>query len=210
MTKRAYCDSCRSAQRLCFCDQFSSQVHRHSVTIIQHPDEAKHAKGSAWMCERVLDKCQIIVGEQAADFQELATLVASQEQHWALLYPSEFSKGLVNYNAYDVNKHAEQKSKLPEHWIIIDATWRKAYKMLQLNPWLHAIPHFHFENAPPSAYTIRKAPSEHHLSTLEAVALLLENIEDFNGTTLRQLLKTRIEQQQQHMSPKVLKRYKTN
>jgi DTW domain-containing protein YfiP len=209
MSKRSYCEKCRSAQRLCFCSQFSSQAHQHSITILQHPDEAKHAKGSAWICERVLDKCKINIGEKATDFAALATLVASHPQQWALLYPSENSRALISHKAIAIDVPADHNQHIKTHWIILDATWRKAYKMLQLNPWLQALPHFHLENAPASLYTIRKAPSEHHLSSLEAVALLLETIEDFDGTRLRQLLKTRIAQQQQHMSSKVLKRYTT-
>lgn len=68
-------------------------------------------------------------------------------------------------------------SKKPTRILLLDGTWKKAYKLWQLNPWLHALPKASIENAI-SHYKIRKAPKEQYLSTLEAAAICLAAIED--------------------------------
>jgi DTW domain-containing protein YfiP len=52
--------------------------------------------------------------------------------------------------------------------ILLDGTWKKAYKMWQLSTNLHAIPTVKLPENLQGHYTIRKAPSENSLSTVEA------------------------------------------
>jgi DTW domain-containing protein YfiP len=60
---------------------------------------------------------------------------------------------------------------------VLDATWRKSRKMLHLNPGLQTLPRLALEDVPASAYRIRKAHAPHQLSTLEAVAHALVQLE---------------------------------
>jgi DTW domain-containing protein YfiP len=61
--------------------------------------------------------------------------------------------------------------------VVLDATWRKSRKMLYVNPELQRLPRLALHDVPPSAYRIRKAHAAHQLSTLEAAALALAQLE---------------------------------
>jgi DTW domain-containing protein YfiP len=61
--------------------------------------------------------------------------------------------------------------------VLIDATWRKARKMLALNPLLQALPRWGLRALQPSRYAIRKAQRPEQRSTLEAGCLGLGQLE---------------------------------
>jgi DTW domain-containing protein YfiP len=62
--------------------------------------------------------------------------------------------------------------------VLLDATWRKSRKMLYLNPSLHRLPRLALRDLPPSAYRIRKAHAPDQLSSLEAAAHALSQLEN--------------------------------
>ena len=142
-----------------------SSVH---LIILQHPQEARHAKNTAHLIRLCAPNTTIYLGESTSDFKAFQAVVEQSPEDYALIYPSEQSSPL--------EQHANaQKGPLPfKHLVFIDATWRKAFKIWQLNPWLATLKGFHFSSPPKSQYAIRKAPGEHNLSTLEAAAYALE------------------------------------
>jgi hypothetical protein len=73
------------------------------------------------------------------------------------------------------NEQAAPRPKL--NIILLDGTWRKAYKILQLNPWLLNLPSLHLTFEGKSQYTIRKSSRPDSLSTLEAAAYSLQALE---------------------------------
>jgi DTW domain-containing protein YfiP len=65
--------------------------------------------------------------------------------------------------------------------VVLDATWRKSRKMLHVNPELQRLPRLALHDVPASAYRIRKAHAPHQLSTLEAAAVALAQLEGDAG-----------------------------
>jgi DTW domain-containing protein YfiP len=61
--------------------------------------------------------------------------------------------------------------------VVLDATWRKSRKMLYLNPALQQLPRLALRDMPASNYRIRKAHAPDQLSTLEASAHALGQLE---------------------------------
>ncbi|TMP39213.1 DTW domain-containing protein, partial [Pseudoalteromonas sp. S1650] len=70
------------------------------------------------------------------------------------------------------------------HLSVIDGTWKKAYKMLQLTPSLRAFQTVSFQHIPQNKYVIRKAPRAVSLSSLEGVAHRLKLIDGLYVTPL--------------------------
>jgi DTW domain-containing protein YfiP len=60
--------------------------------------------------------------------------------------------------------------------VVIDATWRKAYRMLAESPWLQSLPRWSLAVAPPSRYGVRRARGAQQRSTFEAAALALAGL----------------------------------
>lgn len=61
--------------------------------------------------------------------------------------------------------------------VVPDATWRKARKLLYLNPALQALPRVTLSGGGVSRYRVRKAPTAEALSTIEAVVQALNELE---------------------------------
>lgn len=145
-----------------------------NLLILQHPHESKQAKNTAKLIKLVIRKCHIHVGETPEDFVTVKTDIEKNTQPPWVLYPNEASLGLESAAQHFPNQ-------LPDTLIFIDATWRKAYKIWQSNPWLHVLPSWHFSDVPEGDYRIRKSKLPHSLSTLEATSHALSLL--FNTNT---------------------------
>lgn len=65
----------------------------------------------------------------------------------------------------------------PRRLVLLDGTWRKARKLLHLNPLLQRLPKVALPAGLHSRYRLRKAPQPGALSTLEAGVEALQRIE---------------------------------
>ena len=164
------------------------------VFILQHPSEVKNAKNSARLVKLGIPNTQIIVGEQPQDFLSAMSVSSDAAEQTAVFYPSPDSQALEAHS--EQFRHAQFK-----RLIFIDATWRKAYKMWQLNPWLHEFACWHFASPPESRYQIRKANVSNSLSTLEAVGYVLEQGFDLDASSLIQLFEVMQQGQLIHRNP---------
>jgi DTW domain-containing protein YfiP len=61
--------------------------------------------------------------------------------------------------------------------VVPDGTWRKARKLLHLNPLLAALPRVMLAQGLQSRYRLRKAPMPGALSTIEAIVEALNSVE---------------------------------
>ncbi|MCV2885908.1 DTW domain-containing protein [Aestuariibacter sp. AA17] len=173
---RERCPSCDFLLQMCLCDVIHTINNHPKIIVLQHPKESKHAKNSVSVLKPCLTNIAVIEGESEQDFQSVQEDVQANPHQFALVYPSASSQAIEQLNT-------ETRSVIT-HLIVIDATWRKAYKMLQLNPWLQHIQQLHFSHIPNSLYGIRKRPKDTYLSTLEAVAYSLQAGFNVNTTAL--------------------------
>lgn len=157
---REYCEKCHYLVKQCVCDLIPNLPQPLKVVIFQHPKEAKHAKNTIKLVEQVWPRVKcIILPEDDIDNTDYFDAINS---NWCLLYPDESSQKLETLT--------ESAKAQIEGLVLIDATWRKAYKLLQLYPRLQGLPKVSFATSPQSVYDIRKAPSLEALSSLEALA----------------------------------------
>lgn len=177
MSKRAYCHQCHYPAKVCVCDAIETQSSPYHIIILQHPNEAKHAKNTGRLVKLILPETTILTGESEQDFEELKQQVLLAPQGYHVFYPSNKSQGLesVEYSTLPA----------PEKTLIfIDATWRKALKMWHQNPWLQSCHQWHFSDTLIGHYAIRKTSVENGVSTLEAVAYALNQCCDHDEQPL--------------------------
>lgn len=196
--KRHYCQTCHYPQATCLCAVVKPVVSKHQIVILQHPSETTHAKGSVRLVGLCMDEARVEVGETTEDFAQLKQDLLIQNNACYLVYPRE--------NAVAVESMGKQDQPLT--LILLDASWKKAYKLLMLNPWLSDLPCIGFNQLPPSQYQIRKSSKSYSLSTLESVVYCLNNLDDTcNTAPLMQVFKTMINNQMRFMSDEVKTRY---
>jgi DTW domain-containing protein YfiP len=194
---RQVCERCLFTPSTCICGAIKHLTNKVSVVILQHPSEEKIAKNTAKLLNLSLTDCKIIKGENNTDFAQLNSLPVEST---VLLYPNEHATNLDDANSKPALSNIT-------HLIVIDGTWKKAYKILQLTPLLTKFNTVSFKHLPQSRYAIRKAPRADSLSTLEAVAHSLWLIEQLNPAPLYNLLDELIQKQTQHMPKHVKARY---
>lgn len=172
--KRVICGDCGRPLRACICGLVKPVKSRVKLGILQHPQEARQAKGTAQLAQKCLD-CEIWLGEKVADLPALQLWLSQRPTY--LLYPADECSSLV----VSSEQMAEQLDDV--QFLVVDGTWRKTHKIVQLNPMLAALPRISLMPTSPSSYAIRKVPNEQSLSTLEAIYSLLCQVDADNAQT---------------------------
>ena len=180
---RILCQQCQRPEKACIC-AFVANIDNHiPVIILQHPSEVKQSKGTVSLLQQSLANCEVLVGETFDNSKVLIQHLKHYDNKIVLLYPSEQASVLD----FTDQKHAENaetgersESKLNdiECIIILDGTWKKAYRMFMLNPCLHNINHIVLPQGITSLYQIRKTKKDHALSSLEACCHALARLEN--------------------------------
>ena len=163
---RARCGRCQRPRSHCLCALIPQLQSRTRVLILQHPEESRHALNTARLAALGLVNGELRVGEQFAD---LASWLADPAYQACLLFPGDDAQPLATV--------ASSASERPLLLVVPDGTWRKARKLLYLNPALAALPQVTLAQPGVSRYRLRKAPMAGALSTLEAIVYALTEVE---------------------------------
>lgn len=166
---RAQCARCLRPETHCLCALIPQLDSRTRVLILQHPSEVNHALNTARLAALGLNNAELIVGEV---FDDLPALLNPSGYQARLLFPADDAQLLEAYRSE--GGEAGSTSML---LVVPDGTWRKARKLLHLNPLLAALPRVTLAQAVPSRYRLRKAPGPGALSTVEAIVQALQTLE---------------------------------
>lgn len=206
-----YCPHCKKAKQACICSKIQPIRCKTELILLQHPNEAKHPKGSAIILPLSLNqgertRVHHLIGEDFSAHVQLQQLLDESDVKHCILYPSPESQSLSDWLIQLPPHHVlhpqeniglqsliETKIRL----ILIDATWKKAYKIWQLSKNLHELDCVHLPKSIHGQYEIRKSPSPQHLSTLEAGFYSLMMIEpETDFAPLKQVFDFMIARQQ--------------
>lgn len=171
MSKRKQCAVCEKALAACICQQITVIDSDIELIILQHPTEVKNAIGTARILNLSLPQCQIIIGEDFTVNTQLNKILNDPQRECFLLYPGESSVSVEELRSTAITKPKRT-------FILLDGTWRKAYKMYQSSVNLHAIAAIKLDAEQVSKYTIRQTSIEGGLSTVEAGCLLLSTLDE--------------------------------
>ena len=161
---RPQCSRCLRPVTHCLCPLIPSLDSRTRVLLLQHPSEVNHALNTARLAALGLNNAQLVVGEVFDDLPALLNVPGYQAR---LLFPADDAQPLQGYGPSDQ----------PLLLVVPDGTWRKAKKMLHLNPLLAALPRVTLADGAVSRYRLRKAPGPGALSTIEAIVQALQVLE---------------------------------
>lgn len=167
---RAHCPRCQRPASHCLCAWIPDLPSRSRILLLQHPDEAAHPLNTARLAALGLQRARLRIGEHFDDLDELVTTPGLRP---LLLFPGA---PVVDVAAW--------RTKSPDTdtlLIVLDGTWRKARRLLRLNPALAALPRLVLAPAAPSRYRVRRALEPGALSTVEAVAAALDMLEPGGG-----------------------------
>ena len=161
---RIHCERCLRPQTHCLCALIPRLDSRTRVLLLQHPSEVNHALNTARLAALGLRNAELRVGEV---FEDLEQWLTQPGYRTGLLFPGEGAQALQAYAG----------DERPWLLVVPDGTWRKARRLLHVNPLLATLPRVTLGALQPSRYRLRKAPGEGALSTIEAVTQALNVLE---------------------------------
>ncbi|NVD07000.1 DTW domain-containing protein [Vibrio sp. JPW-9-11-11] len=186
-----YCSQCGKSRKACICKWIQSLTSNVELVILQHHSETHRPMGTARILALSLANSCCLVGEDFSEHQPLNDMLSDENYCHFILYPGD--DALEHHQV--VNASQGKKIRI----ILLDGTWKKAYKMWQLSTNLHALPLVRLPSDLQGNYRIRKAPSDNSLSTVEAgyhILSLLEPWHDFSPllTAFNQMIEFQIKQ----------------
>jgi DTW domain-containing protein YfiP len=167
--ERVVCDRCWRPPVVCYCRHVARLPTRTRVVLLQHPRERRVGVGTARMAHLCLPSSILRVGLDFAGDAAVGEALAPPRRA-CVLFPDP--------RAMDVSELPRDR---PLTLIVLDGTWSQARKLRRLNPALAALPHVAFNPCRPSGYKIRRQPRAYCLSTIEALAEVLEALEPEAG-----------------------------
>lgn len=168
-----FCLQCLKTKKACICEWITPISTEVELIILQHPTEAKRPLGTAKILSLSLVNCRTFIGENFTDHTELNTLLADEQYQHQVLFLDGTSQAISSSN------QTKQKQRV----ILLDGTWKKAYKMWQLSTNLHSLPKVHLDTELSGNYRVRKAPKDNALSTAEAGYHVLSQLDGESGAT---------------------------
>jgi len=172
---RNVCQQCQRPEKVCICEFIEPILNTVEIGILQHPTEAKQIKGSALIAKLSLSHCSLWVGESLDDLPGLVNWLQSGERVF-LLYP-EIENQKESYRVHTIDtlrKLNNQSIKI----LVLDGTWRKTYKIMQLNTELRGLDRIALNPINQSQYKVRKQKDSQSLATVEAIYELLAQLEN--------------------------------
>ncbi|MCA8970802.1 MAG: DTW domain-containing protein [Planctomycetes bacterium] len=155
---------------LCMCEALPRVRNATEIVVLQHPHERRHPIGTARLVRHALERVRLHV--VAGSVRDGLRAEVELSNRAALLYPHRDARRLESLPA----------DERPDQLVVLDGTWSQAKGLYRDNAWLCDLPHVSLTPDTPSAYRIRREPSDVHVSTLEAIVHALAILEpDLDG-----------------------------
>jgi len=180
---REICPKCNYPIKTCLCLYIKPVKHETEIIVLQHPSEVNNKKNTIRVLSLLTDNIQVFVGESEDDFIQVKSLLNQADTNYFLLYPSEQAKTWDEFIVEKNNKTkgGDDKTSKKTVLVVLDGSWKKAKKIHLCNSWLKNIPNLTLNSARKTNYGIRKSSVELGLSSIEAIAFALEDIENISS-----------------------------
>lgn len=176
LLNKRYCLGCAVPRKLCLCDQVEVSRLEPPVIILRHPDERKKTLSTVSLIKQCYPEVLVKEGEVFSPprNKDLALLFPDTDIKATPLRHSDLSNTEMKGAANIVSKLDSKTEQ--QTLILLDATWRKAKRMLHENVWLSALSRVSIEPKTVSNYLLRKVPSSNTLSTVEVFAMVQNDL----------------------------------
>lgn len=151
----------------CICHAEPDLSCQYAFILLTHPKEVGKDTNTGQLMERALPVCQRHLWDRVNPPTALLDMLADpQYQPW-LLFPGD--------ETVPAKPFSNEAGKTPL-FILLDATWQEARKMIRRSPWLASLPRLELSPAANSSYALRRNQQPGNLCTCEAGIALLETV----------------------------------
>ncbi|HHF2916051.1 tRNA-uridine aminocarboxypropyltransferase [Vibrio chemaguriensis] len=168
------CPNC-GFQFNCMCSLVPKLTSEHNILLLMHPNELTRDTNTGQLLEQCQLNIERVIWDRKQPPAELLARLADLSLYPVLLFPSEESVTLEH-----VALQSQQQTKNPL-FIILDATWQEARKMINKSRWLESIPTMALSASADSQYQLRRNQQQGNLCTFEVAAHLLGQLGEQNN-----------------------------
>jgi DTW domain-containing protein len=182
----AECPQCGKPLPLCICDSITPIENRISLLILQHPQEQDRALGTARLTALHFKDAVVRIGLSWPSLSKALARPVADPSRWAVLYlgSAKVADLDTDREIVAINRKGEvephQRSILGdiEGIVLLDGTWSQAKALWWRNAWMLKCQRIILGPKRPSRYgQLRREPRRDGLSTIEAAAMLLADLE---------------------------------
>lgn len=168
------CPNC-GFQFNCMCSLVPKLTSEHNILLLMHPNELRRDTNTGQLLEQCQLNIERVIWDRKQPPADLLARLADPSLYPVLLFPSEESVTLEH-----VALQSQQQTKNPL-FIILDATWQEARKMINKSRWLESIPTMALSASADSQYQLRRNQQQGNLCTFEVAAHLLGQLGEQNN-----------------------------
>ncbi|MFH4563447.1 tRNA-uridine aminocarboxypropyltransferase [Vibrio diabolicus] len=168
------CPNC-GFQFNCMCSLVPKLTSEHNILLLMHPNELTRDTNTGQLLEQCQLNIERVIWDRKQPPADLLARLADPSLYPVILFPSEESVTLEH-----VALQSQQQTKTPL-FIILDATWQEARKMINKSRWLESIPTMALSASADSQYQLRRNQQQGNLCTFEVAAHLLGQLGEQNN-----------------------------
>ncbi len=180
--RNTLCLDCYRPRAQCLCEKVIALDTRLKVVILQHPQEQLKVLNSARLAHLVLKNSRILVGLSWANFKKVAGLQENPSE-WGVLYlkPEEGDQGsrVAPLTVFNRRKLPIEDTSFLRGIIALDGSWKQAKALWWRNAWLLKLNRITLN---PDHASLRPQVKSEGLSTIEAIAFVLDNLGETKDT----------------------------
>ena len=155
----------------CICDHQPTLHSQVEFALLYHENELNKLTNTGKLLLNSLPNSQHYVWQRKEQPEALINKIIQEDTETWLLFPSN-SPTLSS--EYEVHRDSSKK----QLFILLDATWQEAKKMVNKSPWLKALPCLEIQASTDSCYHLRRNQSQGNLCTCEAGIEVLEMVKE--------------------------------
>ncbi len=170
LTESRYCFGCGLPNKVCGCGSIIANLDIPPIVILRHPNERKRTLSTVSLIKQRYPNVLVKEGEEFPPLRFTNPFLLFPNNETENL-PQIFKTVPENQGQTTNNNNFNQLKQ----FILIDATWRKAKKIIHLNAWLRDLPKISVEPEKVSNYLIRKVSKTDELSSIEIFSIIMND-----------------------------------
>ncbi|NIB44433.1 DTW domain-containing protein [Pseudomaricurvus alkylphenolicus] len=167
------CERCHLRQDLCLCQQAPRLSELPRITLLTHERELQKTTNTGRLLLATLPGAELMLWSRRETDRALSERAAQSGLQQVLLFPDKPSESQPAGHPVTCIQQPEPNR---EEYILLDATWQQAGKMLRQSRLLKTLPRLSLQTPQESVYHLRRNQQPGNLSTAETAIALLHNI----------------------------------
>ena len=170
MTIIQSCPTCGFTHN-CICEHQPALDSQAEFALLYHENELDKLTNTGKLLLNGLPKAKSYLWQRKTPPEALIDSINQEDTEAWLLFPSD---SLTLSSEYQQRKNPNKK----QLFILLDATWQEAKKMVNKSPWLKALPCLELTPTEASRYHLRRNQNQGNLCTCEAGIEVFEMIKE--------------------------------